>query len=57
MAAREAAVSYANQREQFGQKIGQFQMNQDLIAQMVVQEKAARLLVYRAACLANRGQP
>jgi glutaryl-CoA dehydrogenase (non-decarboxylating) len=56
-AAREAAISYANQREQFGQKIGQFQMNQDLIAQMVVQEEAARLLVYRAACLADRGQP
>ncbi|MEX0803434.1 MAG: glutaryl-CoA dehydrogenase Acd [Candidatus Binatia bacterium] len=56
-AAREAAVSYANQREQFGQKIGQFQMNQDVIAQMVVQEEAARLLVYRAACLADRGQP
>ena len=56
-AAREAAVSYANQREQFGQKIGQFQMNQDLIAQMVVQEKSARLLVYRAACLADRGRP
>jgi glutaryl-CoA dehydrogenase (non-decarboxylating) len=56
-AAREAAVSYANQREQFGQKIGQFQMNQDNIAQMVVQEEAARLLVYRAACLADRGRP
>jgi len=56
-AAREAAVDYANQREQFGQKIGQFQMNQDLIAQMVLQEEAARLLVYRAASLADRGQP
>jgi len=56
-AAREAAVSYANQREQFGQKIGQFQMNQDLIAQMVVHEEGARWLVYRAACLADRGQP
>ena len=56
-AAREAAVSYSNQREQFGQKIGQFQMNQDLIAQMVVQEESARLLVYRAACLADRGRP
>ncbi len=56
-AAREAAVNYANQREQFGQKIGQFQMNQDLIAQMVVQEEASRLLVYRAAALADRGQP
>jgi glutaryl-CoA dehydrogenase (non-decarboxylating) len=55
-AAREAAVSYANQREQFGQKIGQFQMIQDLIAQMVVYEESARLLVYRAACLADRRQ-
>jgi glutaryl-CoA dehydrogenase (non-decarboxylating) len=55
-AARDAAVSYANQREQFGQKIGQFQMNQDLIAQMIVQEEAARLLVYRAAQLADRGR-
>lgn len=56
-AAREAAVSYANQREQFGQKIGQFQMNQDLIARMVVEEEAARLLVYRAAWLADRKRP
>ena len=56
-AAREAAVSYCNQREQFGQKIGQFQMNQDLIAQMVVEEEAARLLVYRAAFLADRKRP
>jgi glutaryl-CoA dehydrogenase (non-decarboxylating) len=56
-AAREAAVSYANEREQFGQKIGQFQMNQDLIAQMVVQEEAARLLVYRAATLADQHKP
>ncbi len=54
VAAREAAVAYCNQREQFGQKIGQFQMNQDLIAQMVVHEEAARLLVYRAAWLADQ---
>ncbi|HWO42121.1 MAG TPA: glutaryl-CoA dehydrogenase Acd [Candidatus Eisenbacteria bacterium] len=56
-AAREAAVGYANQREQFGQKIGRFQMIQDLIAQMTVQEESARLLVYRAACLADRNRP
>ena len=56
-AAREAAVNYCNQREQFGQKIGQYQMNQDLIAQMVVHEEAARLLVYRAAWLADQGKP
>ena len=56
-AAREAAVNYCNQREQFGQKIGQYQMNQDLIAQMIVHEEAARLLVYRAAWLADQNQP
>jgi glutaryl-CoA dehydrogenase (non-decarboxylating) len=56
-AAKEAAVAYANQRVQFGQKIGEFQMNQDSIAQMVVHEEAARLLVYRAAWLADQKRP
>lgn len=56
-ASREAAVDYCNQREQFGQKIGQFQMNQDLIAQVVVHEESARLLVYRAAWLADQKKP
>jgi glutaryl-CoA dehydrogenase (non-decarboxylating) len=56
-AAREAAVSYANQREQFGQKIGHFQMNQDLIAQMIVHEESARALLYRAAALADQQRP
>lgn len=56
-AAKEAAVDYCNQRAQFGQKIGAFQMNQDLIAQMVVHEDSARLLVYHAAWLADRKKP
>ena len=56
-AAKEAAVSYCNQRSQFGQKIGEFQMNQDMIAQMVAHEEAARLLVYRAAWLADQKRP
>ena len=56
-AAKEAAVSYCNQRVQFGQKIGEFQMNQDLIAQMIAHEEAARLLVYRAAWLADQKKP
>lgn len=56
-AAKEAAVSYCNQRVQFGQKIGEFQMNQDLIAQMIAHEEAARLLVYRAAWLADQQRP
>jgi glutaryl-CoA dehydrogenase (non-decarboxylating) len=56
-AAKETAVSYCNQRSQFGQKIGEFQMNQDLIAQMIAHEEAARLLVYRAAWLADQKKP
>jgi glutaryl-CoA dehydrogenase (non-decarboxylating) len=56
-AAKEAAVSYCNQRVQFGQKIGEFQMNQDLIAQMIAHEEASRLLVYRAAWLADQNKP
>lgn len=56
-AAKEAAVNYCNQRVQFGQKIGEFQMNQDMIAQMIVHEEAARLLVYRAAWLADQNRP
>jgi glutaryl-CoA dehydrogenase (non-decarboxylating) len=56
-AAREAAVDYANQRQQFGQKIGRFQMIQDSLARMIVEEESARLLVYRAAHLADRGKP
>jgi glutaryl-CoA dehydrogenase (non-decarboxylating) len=56
-AAKEAALSYCNQRAQFGQKIGEFQMNQDLLAQMIAHEEAARLLVYRAAWLADQKRP
>lgn len=56
-ACREAAVAYANQRVQFGQKIGEFQMIQDMIAQMLVREEAARLLIYRAASLKDQGKP
>jgi len=55
--AKEAAINYCNERVQFGEKIGQFQMNQDLIAQMIVHEEAARLLVYRAAWLADQKKP
>ncbi|MFP4446991.1 MAG: acyl-CoA dehydrogenase family protein, partial [Desulfosudaceae bacterium] len=46
---------YANQREQFGQAIGKFQMNQDLIAQMTVDVEAARLLVYKSAWQKDEG--
>ncbi len=48
-------TKYCNQREQFGQPIGQFQMNQDMVAQMVTVIEAARLLVYKAAWQKDQG--
>jgi glutaryl-CoA dehydrogenase (non-decarboxylating) len=52
----EHSVRYANEREQFGQPIANFQMIQEQIAEMYVEEQAARLLVYRAACNRDLGQ-
>jgi glutaryl-CoA dehydrogenase (non-decarboxylating) len=56
-AAVDAAIEYANQREQFGKKIGFFQMNKQIIADMVTNTEASRLLVYRAAWLQDKGLP
>ncbi|MDP6427013.1 MAG: acyl-CoA dehydrogenase family protein [Rhodospirillales bacterium] len=53
----EAAIGYANERKQFGQKIGSYQMIQAQIADMVAEHEAARLLVYRAAWLKDQGLP
>ncbi|WP_321418041.1 glutaryl-CoA dehydrogenase Acd [uncultured Desulfobacter sp.] len=50
------AVKYCNQRKQFGKKIGEFQMNQDMIAQMATEIEAARLLVYKAAWAKDQGR-
>jgi glutaryl-CoA dehydrogenase (non-decarboxylating) len=49
------ATQYCNERKAFGQEIGQFQMNQEMIANMVVEIEAARLLVYRAAWQKDQG--
>jgi alkylation response protein AidB-like acyl-CoA dehydrogenase len=48
-AAYEAALSYARDREAFGQKIGEFQGISFKLADMKTQIEAARLLVYQAA--------
>jgi glutaryl-CoA dehydrogenase (non-decarboxylating) len=53
----EAAINYANERTQFGKKIGSYQMVQAQIADMVAEHEAARLLVYRAAWLKDQGLP
>jgi len=51
----DAVTKYAMEREQFGQAIGQFQMNQDMIAQMVTDIESARLMVYKAAWQKDQG--
>ncbi|MDA8126997.1 MAG: acyl-CoA dehydrogenase family protein [Deltaproteobacteria bacterium] len=51
----DVVTKYAMEREQFGQPIGNFQMNQDLIGQMVTELEAARLMVYKAACQKDEG--
>lgn len=52
----DASVAYAKERQQFGKPIGAFQLVQELIADMVVECEAARLLVYRAGHLKNQGK-
>lgn len=51
--ALELSVQYALGREQFGQRIANFQMIQAKLADMYTQVEAARLLTYRAAFLAQ----
>jgi alkylation response protein AidB-like acyl-CoA dehydrogenase len=48
-AALEASITYAQEREAFGQKIGQFQMIQQKLADMKCRVEASRLLIYQAA--------
>jgi alkylation response protein AidB-like acyl-CoA dehydrogenase len=52
----DASVRYAKERRQFGRAIGSFQLVQDLIARMIVDTEAARLLVFRAGHLKNQGR-
>jgi len=47
--ALDAAIEYANEREQFDQKISEFQAIQHKIAEMATKVEAARSLTYRAA--------
>ncbi len=53
----ERALSYAKERQQFGQPIANFQAIQWMLADMATQIDAARLLTYRAAWLQDSGQP
>ena len=53
----EAAVQYANEREQFDKKIGEFDAVRTMLADSGVELETARLLVYQAAWLRDMGRP
>jgi alkylation response protein AidB-like acyl-CoA dehydrogenase len=53
----DASVAYAKERRQFGVPIASFQLVQELIADMIVRRDAARMLVWRAGELKDRGEP
>lgn len=53
----EASVAYAKERHTFGKPIAAHQLVQDMIARMVVDIDASRLLLYRAGELKNAGLP
>ncbi|HET6922165.1 MAG TPA: acyl-CoA dehydrogenase [Anaeromyxobacteraceae bacterium] len=54
-AAYEEALAYAKERKAFGQPIAQFQAIQFMLADMATEIDAARLLVWRAASLKDKG--
>jgi alkylation response protein AidB-like acyl-CoA dehydrogenase len=56
-AALAAALTYAKERKQFGQAIADFQGIQWMLADSRTELDAARLLLWRAASLADRGEP
>jgi butyryl-CoA dehydrogenase len=53
----EHSVAYAKERKQFGKPIASFQLVSAMIADMRVQTDAARLLVFRAGALKDKGKP
>ena len=57
MAARALAeaLAHARSRRQFGKPLAEFQLVQEKLARMAIELDAARLLVYRAAWLADTG--
>jgi len=51
------ALAHSRARRQFGKPIAEFQLVQEKLARMATELDAARLLVYRAAWLADSGVP
>lgn len=51
------SIKYAQERIQFGQPIGKFQMVQEMIGRMVVEVEAARLMTYKIAVMKDQNIP
>jgi butyryl-CoA dehydrogenase len=54
-AALEESIKYSKEREQFGKPIAKFQAIQWMIANMACEIEAARMLIYHAAYLKDKG--
>jgi len=52
----DSALRYAKEREQFGKPIGQFQLTQKKLAEMITEITKAQLLAWRLGTLANEGK-
>ncbi|MEC4892947.1 MAG: acyl-CoA dehydrogenase family protein [Oscillatoria sp. PMC 1051.18] len=53
----EACLQYTSQREQFGVALKEHQLIRQMITEMLVNVKAARLLCYQAGYLKDKGDP
>ncbi len=53
----DSSVRYSKEREQFGRPIASFQLVQAMLADMAVETDAARMLVWRAGHLKDKGKP
>jgi len=51
-----ASIAYVKMRKQFGRRIGEFQLVQEMISEMAVRTEASRLLCYKALSLLDAGQ-
>jgi alkylation response protein AidB-like acyl-CoA dehydrogenase len=54
--ALDAALKYANERQQFGKKLADFQAIQFKLAMMATEISAARLMTYKSAYLKDKGE-
>ena len=52
----DSALRYSQEREQFGKPIGQFQLTQKKLAEMITEITKAQLLAWRLGTLANEGK-